>query len=89
VTISTIYGAATSGVINLAFHPWAMAFASRPLMSEELGAPREEEFMDTDPVSGITMRLTVRKEFRRTRFAYDVLWGSAPVRPQLAVRLYG
>jgi hypothetical protein len=78
-----------SGVVNLAFHPWAMAFASRPLQSEELGEPSDLEFVDTDPVSGITMRLSVRREFRRTRFAYDVLWGVGPVRPALACRVYG
>jgi hypothetical protein len=88
VTLSTIYGG-NSGVINLAFHPWAMAFASRPLVNEELGEPSELEYMDTDPVSGITMRLSMRKEFRRTRFAFDVLWGVGPVRPQLACRVYG
>jgi hypothetical protein len=78
-----------NAIVNLAFHPWAMAFASRPLMNDEVGEPSELEFTDVDPVSGITMRLSVRKEFRRTRFAYDVLWGTGPVRPQLAVRLQG
>jgi hypothetical protein len=78
-----------SGLVNLAFHPWSMAFASRPLMNDEIGQPIDMEYTDTDPVSGVTMRLSVRQEFRRTRFSYDVLWGVGPVRPALACRVYG
>jgi hypothetical protein len=47
------------------------------------------EYMVPDPVSGLTMRLQVRKEYRRYRWSFDVLWGVGAVRPDLAVRIAG
>ena len=79
----------SSATVNLAFHPWAFAFASRPLINEELGRDIDMEMMEPDPVSGLSLRLTIRNEYRRTRFAFDLLWGTAPVRPQLATRIQG
>lgn len=77
-------------VVNLAFHKSAFAFASRPLADDNLGGRDPDlEHSVVDPVSGIAMRLIIRREFHRTRAAFDVLWGTAPVRPQLAVRIMG
>jgi len=78
-----------SHVVNIAFHRQAFAFASRPLGRENLTMDTDLSMSVPDPVSGIAMRLTIREEYRRTRFAYDVLWGTAPVRPALAVRVMG
>ena len=76
-------------VMNLGFHRDAFAFASRPLMNQEFTRNKDDQFVASDPVSKITMRLSYREEFHRTRFAFDVLWGSALIRPQLATRLAG
>ena len=78
-----------SHVVNLAFHRDAFAFASRPLQKTDLLADPDESYMIPDPVSGVTMRLTYRREFHRTRLAFDVLWGVGLIRPQLATRVAG
>lgn len=77
--------------VNLAFQRQAFGFASRPLKDRIMGGERnpDMEMMVPDPVSGITMRLIVREEYHRTRVAYDVLWGTAPIRPQVACRILG
>jgi hypothetical protein len=79
-----------SHVANLAFHKQAFAFASRPLVNDRLGGRDPDlEHMESDPVSGLTMRLIIREEYHRTRVAFDVLWGTAPIRPALACRIAG
>ena len=80
---------AASHVVNLAFARDAFAFASRPVKPMNLGKEIDDEFYVADPVSKITMRLSYRQEFHRTRFAFDVLWGTGLLRPQLACRVAG
>ena len=43
----------------------------------------------TDPVSGISLRLEVTRENKRTRFSYDCLYGGRVVRPELGVAAIG
>lgn len=78
-----------SHVVNLAFQREAFAFASRPLASASLTKNKDESFQISDPVSGMTMRLSYREEFHRTRLAFDILWGVGLIRPELACRVAG
>jgi hypothetical protein len=76
-----------SHTVNLAFHRDAFALATRPLSDDGLAAGRI--LSQTDPVSGLTLRLEVMREFRQTRWAFDILWGTKCVRPELACRVIG
>jgi hypothetical protein len=78
---------AASHVVNLAFHRDAIAFATRPLL--EVSHPAVISQAATDPVSGLGLRLQITREYQRTRFAFDILYGGAVVRPELGTRLAG
>jgi len=80
-----------SHVMNLAFHRDALAFASRALGNDPTIStiPVENMMQVADPVSGLTLRLHVREEFHRIRWAFDCLWGVGAPRPSLGVRLLG
>lgn len=78
-----------SHVVNLAFHRDAIALATRPLDNEDAAELGSIIRSAVDPISGLTLRLEVTREHRRTRYAFDMLWGAKVVRPELAARLAG
>lgn len=78
---------AAAHVVNLAFHRDAFAFVSRPLQSV---AQNTIEIMSVpDPISGVTLRLEVQRQNKQMFFDFDVLYGAACVRPELACRVAG
>lgn len=75
--------------VNLAFHADCFGFASRTLAPIAGAEPNPYSYEVADPVSGLTLRLQVREEFHRIRWAFDLLWGVDVVRPDLGLRLMG
>ena len=73
---------------NLAFHRDAIAFVNRPLIDNTDGLGNLI-VAGYDEVSGLTIRLEVSREHKRTRYSWDILYGTALVRADLASRLYG
>lgn len=74
-----------SHVNNLLMHRDAFAFATRPL--EDPGNVASQSVID--PISGVILRLELAREYKRTRWSFDILFGTQLIRPEYAVRIAG
>lgn len=86
--------AVTVGVADhaggIGFHRDAFACAIRPLAASMADLALGNQIITmTDPVTGISLRLEVSRQYKQTMWELDILWGAKLVRPQLAVRLIG
>ena len=72
---------------NLAFHRDAFAFAARPLQPPTLAGNIVQA--PSDPVSGLALRLELSRQYKQTTFSYDILYGGALVRKELACKIAG
>lgn len=82
---------ATNSVTNLLFHPRAIAFASRPMVTKSsyMGGNGPVSSTVRDPVSGIAVRFELIREYKQWLMDFDILYGATLVRPQLANRILG
>jgi hypothetical protein len=77
----------TDHAANLAFHRNFAALAIRPI--QDGPTPGSIIRTMTDPVTGIPLRLEVQRQWKQTVWSFDVLYGTGPLQPRLAVRLKG
>jgi len=73
--------------VNLAFQADCFGFVSRTLAHVAGSEPNPYSYEMADPVSGLTLRLQVREEYHRVRWAFDCLWGADVVRGALGTRV--
>jgi len=75
-----------TAVQNVLFHRDALAFVTRPLAESNPPGTEGMAMFDTiiDPISGLVLRLELTREYKQWRWAYDILWGAALVRPDFA-----
>lgn len=78
----------TDHVYNMAFHRDGLGFVSRPLASSGEGDPGRFTSM-VDELTGLSLRLEVTREFKQTRYSYDILYGVDAVREPFLVGLLG
>ena len=91
-TTAIISGAETGSVpthvINPFFHKDAIALVTRALTPEMNFGGSFIDF-DTDPESGLTIRLEVGRQYKRTAWSFDALWGCEVRRRDNGGRLLG
>lgn len=83
LVVSAIY------TVNLAFHRDAFAFASRPLAGGGQSAVGNIFQADTDPISGLALRLELSRQYKQDTYSYDLLCGANLVRAELAAKIAG
>ena len=77
-------------IVNLAFHRDAFALAMRPLAASTSGDGYGSQIVSmTDPVTGLSMRLEVYRQYKQVVYELDALWGVELIRPELATRIAG
>lgn len=80
---------AASTSLNLAFHPYAFGFDSRPESRLSLPGVKNEMMSFVDEMTGIVLSLEIKQEYHQTGFYLSCLWGTKLVDPRLAVRIAG
>ncbi|MEA5465269.1 hypothetical protein [Leptothoe sp. PORK10 BA2] len=75
--------------INLAFHPMAFAFDSRPATRLRIPGVTSNFMTWVDDMTGVVLRLEIRDEYHQTGFYLSCLWGNELVDARLATRIAG
>ncbi|MBE9113943.1 hypothetical protein IQ273_31730, partial [Nodosilinea sp. LEGE 07298] len=80
---------AASTSLNLAFHPYAFAFDSRPEARVSLPGEKANVMSWVDDMTGIVLSLMIKEEYHQQGFYMSCLWGTKLVDARLAVRVAG
>ena len=75
--------------VNLVLHRDAFALASRPLAESQIEGVGATFRSITDPITGLSMRLEVSRQYKQTTYSYDMLYGAKLVRASQASRILG
>lgn len=80
--------------VSVAAQASAFSFASRPLTDESTlfdDLPRGDTLSETltDPLTGISLRLELSRQYKRVAWEFDILYGAQLVRNDAAVRMLG
>lgn len=75
--------------VNLVLHRDAFALASRPLAESQIEGIGSKFSNITDPITGLSMRLEVSRQYKQTTYSYDMLYGAKLVRANQASRILG
>ncbi len=75
-----------TNVGNVAFHRDAVVFVSRPFQASNAAIASQTI---SDPISGLSLRLEVTREYKRDRWSIDALYGTKVVRPEGVVKVIG
>jgi len=76
--------------VNLMFHRMAIGLAWRPLVSNTIQFAGGNDIMTMqDPLTGLVLRLEMKRVNKAVVWEIDALWGASLVLPQYAVRIAG
>lgn len=77
--------------VNLAFHPMAFAFVSRPNAQLMLPELQRGKVVSTwvDDMTGVALKLVIADEYHQTGFYLSCLWGTELIDARLATRIAG
>lgn len=87
IAANTTFTLVGNHVANIGFHRDAFGLAIRSL--NDVLAPGSVIQTFVDNVSGIPLRLEFTRQNKQTKFSFDLLYGVACIRPELACRLMG
>lgn len=74
---------------NMAFHRSALVAALRAPALPEEGDMADDRMLITDPRSGITLEISMYKQYRRVRYEVALAWGVANIKPAHTAVLFG
>lgn len=75
--------------LSVVMHRDAIALAMRPLTDSGLEITNNSQMMSvTDPETGLSLRLEVSRQYKRTVWEFDLLWGVELIRPEFLVRIF-
>jgi len=73
----------------MAFHKNAIQLVTRAPAMPLVGDSADDMMLITDPITGITYRVCVYKQFKQVAYTIELAWGCSMVKPEWAAILLG